>query len=582
MNRIVVSIVVSAMFAVLLVACGGDTAAPAPIVVEKEVIVEREVVKEVEVEKVVEKKVVQTVVNVKQIITTVAPEEGTTAEEGIYGGKLLITGQASIKTLDPDFSAAYVTAATANQHVFEQLFAWNQKMEPTPGAVQSWNVDGTATKWTLTIREGMKFHDGTDVTVDDVIASYERIMASGAGYNAGITKRLLVEGGMKKQDNLTLTIQLSEPFNFIPTGLSIPFRGSVTVKPKRIVDMFPTGKEDMGHDNVIGSGPYRVKDWFVGDRIVLERFPDYNSRSEPASYMAGAKLAFMDELHWLEIPNEETKIAGLKTGEWDFMDSVGLDFVSDLEKTDGVNIGWYKPGHYSNSPFNHAVAPTDNKLVRQAILAAVDAEAIMSSLGPPSTWNLCGQVFICNAVWNSDSAIELYNQANTERAKELLAEAGYNGEPVHIKNPTDYGTITPIGPVLKSQLEAAGINVEMPAQDWAGIISIIMTPNGWNMFTNWNTHRSIFSPAFHSYTSGKGLSSYDSPIMQGLHARFIQETNPVTMQEIVDDMQATMYDELPWVPFGQFYMPSPYRDYVKNFPEIYLGAPNYNNVWIEK
>ena len=84
MNRIVLSVVVSAMFAVLLVACGDDAAAPAPIVVEKEVIVEREVVKEVEVEKVVEKKVVQTVVNVKQIITTVAPEEGTTADEGIW------------------------------------------------------------------------------------------------------------------------------------------------------------------------------------------------------------------------------------------------------------------------------------------------------------------------------------------------------------------------------------------------------------------------------------------------------------------------------------------------------------------
>jgi peptide/nickel transport system substrate-binding protein len=582
MNRIVISLFLAAMVAVLVAACGKTAEAPAPIIIEKEIVVEKDVIKEVIVEREVEKKVVQTVVNVKQIITTVAPEEGTTADEGIYGGRLLITGQASIKTLDPDFSAAYVTAATANQHIFEQLFAWNQKMEPTPGAVQSWNVNATATKWTLTIREGMKFHDGTDVTADDVIASYERIMASGAGYNAGITKRLLVEGGMKKQDNLTLTIELSEPFNFIPTGLSIPFRGSVTVKPKRIVDLFPTGKEDMGHDNIIGSGPYRVKSWFVGDRIVLERFPDYNSRSEPASYMAGAKLAFMDELHWLEIPNEETKIAGLKTGEWDFMDSVALDFVADLEATNGVNIGWYKPGHYSNSPFNHAVAPTDNKLVRQAILAAVDAEEIMSSLGPPSTWNLCGQVFICNAVWNSDSAIELYNQANPERAKELLAEAGYNGEPIHIKNPTDYGTITPIGPVLKSQLEAAGINVEMPAQDWAGIISIIMTSQGWNMFTNWNTHRSIFSPAFHTYTAGKGLSSYDSPIMQELHARFIQETDPVVMQEIVDDMQATMYDELPWVPFGQFYMPSPYRDYVKNFPEIYLGAPNYNNVWIEK
>ena len=147
------------------------------------------------------------------------------------------------------------------------------------------------------------------------------------------------------------------------------------------------------------------------------------------------------------------------------MDSVALDFVDDLERTRDVNIGWYKPGHQSNTPFNHAVAPTDNKLIRQAILAAVDSEAIMSSLGPPSTWNMCGVVFICNAVWDSKASLELYNQNDPEKAKRLLAEAGYNGEPIHIKNPTDYGTITPIGPVLKSQLEAVGLNVEMPAQD---------------------------------------------------------------------------------------------------------------------
>ena len=580
MKRLAISVMLAGVFAVILAACGSAETLT-PQIIEKEVVVEKEVIKEVEVQKVVEKEVIRKVVVEKQVIVTVAPEEGTTSEQGIFGGTLLITGQASIKSLDPDFSAAYVTAATSNQHIFEQMFAWNDRMQPTPMAVDSWEVNADATKWTFTIREGMKFHDGSTVTADDVMASYNRIMESGAGYNAGITKRLLIEGGMRKEDNLTFSISLNKPFNGMPTGLSIPFRGSVTVKPKRIADAF-SGKEDVGEENIIGSGPYRVKNWFVGDRIVLERFPDYNSRSEPASYMAGAKIAFLDELHWLEIPNEETKVAGLKTGEWDFMDSVALDFVDDLERTRDINIGWYKPGHQSNTPFNHAVAPTDNKLIRQAILAAVDSEAIMSSLGPPSTWNMCGVVFICNAVWDSKASLELYNQNDPEKAKRLLAEAGYNGEPIHIKNPTDYGTITPIGPVLKSQLEAVGLNVEMPAQDWAAIISTIMSPSGWNMFTNWNTHRSVFSPAFHSYTSGSGLSSYDSPRMKALHARFLQETDPLMQQEIVDEMQSVMYDELPYIPFGQFFMPSPYKDYVKNFPDIYLGAPNYNNVWITR
>ena len=98
-------------------------------------VVEKEVIKEVEVEKVVEKEVIRKVVVEKQVIVTVAPEEGTTSEQGIFGGTLLITGQASIKSLDPDFSAAYVTAATSSQHIFEQMFAWNDRMQPTPMAV---------------------------------------------------------------------------------------------------------------------------------------------------------------------------------------------------------------------------------------------------------------------------------------------------------------------------------------------------------------------------------------------------------------------------------------------------------------
>ena len=103
------------------------------------------------------------------------------------------------------------------------------------------------------------------------------------------------------------------------------------------------------------------------------------------------------------------------------------------------------PGHQSTIQIHVGVPPTDNKLVRQAILAAVDAEAFMSSLGPRELWSLCASVYYCNTPLESQGGADLYNQNNLEKARQLIKEAGAEGATIKVMNPNDYGTITPLG-----------------------------------------------------------------------------------------------------------------------------------------
>ena len=164
----------------------------------------------------------------------------------------------------------------------------------------------------------------------------------------------------------------------------------------------------------------------------------YNSRSEPGSFFAGGKKAYLDRIEWLEIPDEETKIAGIETGEWDIVDYAGLDFFQRLDSNPDIGVMISTPGNQSSITMQSNVFPTDNKLVRQAIGAAINAEDHMASLGDPALWMLCPAVFFCGTPLESDVSAEFYNENNPERAKELLAQAGYNGEPIVIMNPTDY------------------------------------------------------------------------------------------------------------------------------------------------
>ena len=132
-------------------------------------------------------------------------------------------------------------------------------------------------------------------------------------------------------------------------------------------------------------------------------------------------------------------------------------------------------------------------MVRQAILAAVDAEAFMSSMGPRELWSLCASAYYCNTPLESEGGAHLYNQNNVEKARQLIKDAGAEGATIKVMNLNDYGTITPLCLVLKPMLESIGLKVEIPGLDWATLISKIRGDD-YNMFTTWWAQRAVADP----------------------------------------------------------------------------------------
>jgi peptide/nickel transport system substrate-binding protein len=506
------------------------------------------------------------------VAPTLPPAAATGAPR--RGGTLKVTSQASVKSLDPGFAPAYVTTATST-HIFDQLLDWDSNKTPKPQMVSGWKVSTDGKAYTFTLREGLTFHDGTPVTTDDVLASLARWWNKQAA--GKLLKEHMEEGGAVRDDDRTFTLKFKQPYGAVIDNLGYPHRYTAIYKKEAAA--IP-GTEDIGEKNLIGSGPYKLAKWEVGNRIILERHEAYVPRSEPGDFLAGGQVAYLDSIEWLEIPNEETKIAGLKTGQFDVVDGAALDFFKDLSSNPDISVAKY-PFHQSVLTFQVAVPPTDNPKVRQAILAAIDPEAFMSSLGDKELWMLCPAVFFCGSPNESKARAELYNQKNPQKAIDMLKEAGAYGSTIRVMNPTDYATIAPLGQVLKPMLEGIGFKVEMPAMDWATLVSKLNATD-YNIFTTWWAHWATPDPitdVMVAGTSGYG-GNYKSERMLQARLRYATATDPVERQKIVDEIQTIYYEDLPKIWLGQFSTIFPHRKWVKNFsvPAI----PTYINVWLEK
>ena len=571
-----------AILATILVlgACQGDAE---PQVVEKvvevvkEVPVEKVVVKEVEkvvvkeVEKVVEKEVV------KEVEAKLSP--AMALEAARYGGDLKVVSQSSIKTLDCDFTSAYVCGAV-HLHYQEGLLAYDNDFNPRPQLIEDWSVSGDGLTYTFTLREGPTFHGRGDhesrpITSDDSIASFGRWMKR---HSAGKSlSRVLADNGFNKVDNRVFEINLKQPYGALVSHLGM-LRGRNIQWPAEIAALEPT--EDVGVDNYIGTGPYELEDWEVGNKVILKRYEDYVPRSDPPSNFAGAQVPYVDRIIWLEIPSEETKIAGLKTGEWDIVDGASLDFFPDMNAHPDIDVALDKPGKASQLGINHSKWPTSEKKFRQGVQYALNSAEFMAALGPEELWTLCATAFHCGTPLESHEGDDRYNQNNLELAKQLIQESGYNGEPIIHMNPNDYGTITPLGPVFKKQMEAIGVNVELPGMDWATLISRIGDLDYWHFHSTWGGFYGIHDPITDGSVNGSSRTGFLNERMVELSEEYAAAMDPKEKTKIVSEIEDIWWDEVPSLLIGQFFLTTPYRKWVKNFTVI-KGMQNYNNVWIE-
>ncbi|MDA1189956.1 MAG: ABC transporter substrate-binding protein, partial [Chloroflexi bacterium] len=506
-----------------------------------------------------------------------------------YGGNLRIVSQASITTLDPLWSLAYVPVAVAT-HIYDTPFGWDSTLNPQPRMVGSWSVSSDAKTYTFVLRDGLRFHDDTPVTAEDVAVSLTRWISS-AGPHASFARNFAADPAFRAKDANTFEFVLTEGYGAVLSNLGSPDQPPV-IMPKAIASVtFTTEVTDQ-----TGSGPYKFSKWDHGHQVILERFDGYVARSEPTDYFSGATTPYFDQLIWLEIPDEETKVAGLETGEWDVLDGAGLDFYNRLNSNPDIGVQLYKPGHRTNIILNPNIAPFGNpeseapagqRLTaqaiagRQAVATGINVADVMASLGPSDLWTVCAAIYYCGTPLESDAGAEYYNRNDKARAREFMNASGYDGETIVLLNPTDYATITPTGFVIKQELEQIGFTVDMPANDWATVVTTFTTKtDNWNALASWTVHWCCGDPISDEAAAADTNFWPKIPGVQELRIAWAKETDPEKKMALLDELQIKLYEQVEIAYLGIFYSLYPHRADLQNYHV--KAFPYFAGTWIEK
>jgi peptide/nickel transport system substrate-binding protein len=479
---------------------------------------------------------------------------------------LKVVMHSDVKALDPIWSGAYITR-NFGYMIYDTLFAVDEKFQVKPQMVDTWSTSDDGLVWTFKLRDGLEWHDGTPVTADDCVASIKRW----ASRDAMGQKMASVLSEYKVVDPKTFQIVLKQKFGPLLDAIGKPSVVVPFMMPRKMaeVDAFTQS------DNVIGSGPFIFKkdEWKPGERLVFVKNPKYKPRSEPISGLAGGKVVNLDRVEWLWISDAETQVSALINGEIDEIESVDYDHIAVLEKTNGVRVVTSSVSNQYVFRMNWLTPPFNNVKVRQAAAYALSQqEFLQANIGDKRFYRTCKAMFTCGSPYASTAGMDGLIEGNVAKAKELLAEAKYDGTVVVIPQPTDLGVIKQLAPVAKAQLERAGFKVDVQPMDWQSMVTRLTTKKGrpseggWNAFgTSWS-QVDILDPLMTpnlAATCEKARAGWPCDAeLEKLRDKFVQAETPQDKKAAADAVQTYAAQVVTHVPLGEWFAVGAVRDNV--------------------
>ena len=477
---------------------------------------------------------------------------------------------ADLKNIDPIWTTAYISR-NHGYMVWDTLFASDEKFVVHPQMAESAEVSEDGKTYTIKLRPGLKWHDGSPVTPDDCIASIQRW-----GKRDGMGQQMMaVVESMEAVDDLTFTIKLKETWGLVLAALGKMSSNVPFMMPKRLAE---TDAFEQVPDST-GSGPYIfVKDeWVPGSKVVYVKNQAYVPRDEPPSAAAGGKHVYVDRFEWHYIPDHQSAMNAIVNGEVDYWEAVPADLAPVLEAAEDVNVVVADPfGSQGWMRINHLHPPFDNQTARQAIQLVVNQETYLQAIvGNPDLYKTCPAMFMCDTPYATDVGSERVMMQDFDRAKAMLAEAGYNGETIILMHPTDIATLNAATQVTAQLLREAGINLEVQAMDWSTLTSRraekkAPEEGGWHIFhTSWIAP-DLVNPVANIGVSGGGTEKAwfgwptDAEI-EALRQAFARETNPAKQKQLASQVQQKAMDTVTYIPIGQYLQFNAIRSNVTGF-----------------
>jgi peptide/nickel transport system substrate-binding protein len=469
-----------------------------------------------------------------------------------------------LRVIDPILTTAYITRDHGYM-VYDTLLATDSSFKIQP-QMADWKVSDDKLTYTFTLRDGLKWHDGTPVTAEDCVASLQRW-----GKRDGMGQKLMdFTASLEATDAKTITLKLKEPYGLVLDSIGKPSSLVPFMMPKRLADT----PGDKPIPEQIGSGPFKFvqAEFQPGVKAVYEKNKDYVPRKEPANWTSGGKVVKVDRVEWITMPDAQTAVNALQSGDIDFMENLPYELLPILEANKDITIDVSnKFGFQTLGRMNFLHPPFDNVKIRRAAFLAMNQKDVLDALvGNAKYQKICGALFVCGTPLETDVGAEtLTKGSGMAEAKKLLAESGYDGTPVVVMAPGDVVTLKAQPVVAAQLLREAGFKVDLQATDWQTVVTRRASQKppkegGWNMFfTNWAAP-DVSNPVVNVSVGGRGKNGgwfgwAEDAKIEELRDKFARAASPDEQKKVAADIQKQAYEQVIYIPLGQYLAPSGWR-----------------------
>lgn len=437
--------------------------------------------------------------------------------------KVAIGDALSSDSLDPGLVISYNSAIVAYA-VYDPLMGVNQDSEPTPSLAASWESDPAAKQWTFHLRTGVKWHDGSPFTSQDVAYTFKRWVDPKSGSALfGSLSPYLDASGVTTPDAKTVVLKLKKPNSLLAAAIATNWASKV----------MKAGTTDFTK-TAIGTGPFKLTSWNPGTSWTAVRNADY---------WGGAP--YVDGLQVSNNPDQSSKLQGVLTGSTDVTDSVPISLWSSVQGNAGVSIQTVKNMIAWTFAFDQRNAPYNNPKVLEALKLATDRNAILA-IALQGHGSVTDDVAVPRG--SALHPVGVDSEYSPEKAKALLAEAGYpNGLDIELSTSDVTAGMLEVAQAWQQVVKPAGINVtlkQLPASVYweKGWMATPAFQDPWIRF-----HPALTLQLFYQESGPYWDNRYEDPRLAGMLEKILGETDPEKQKQMTRDALVAMRDTYSYV-----------------------------------
>lgn len=486
---------------------------------------------------------------------------------------------ADLASLDPVWTTADITR-NFSLAVYDTLYGFDAGFTVQPQMVAGDTVSSDGKEWNLTLRDGLKFHDGSPVLARDCVATIKRF-----GQRDPMGTALMARADeISAPSDKVIRIRLKKPFPLLTYALGQVY---CAIMPERLA------KTDAGTQvtEAMGSGPFKfvASERVPGQRVVYEKNADYVPRKDgKPSFNAGPKIVHFDRVVWNFVPDPGTASAALQQGEVDWWENPPIDLVPQLQGDKNLVVTVKdRTGEIGCLRFNHLFPPFDKPAVRRAVLSAIDQKEVITAFAGavPSLIKTDVGLFVPGTPLASDVGVEITRgPKDYAKIKKDLTAAGYNGEKIVVLAATTIPSIWAEASVATDVLKKIGMNVDLQALEWGTVVSRRASQEpiehgGWNIFYTYLGGFNNISPGPNIAIRGTGKKAWfgwpTDTAMEALRDAWFEAPDLAAQQKLCRDMQVHFWQNPSYVPLGMYDQPTAFHSYLQ---DVHDGWPQFYGV----